>query len=537
MSFFENGKYIYKKDSLKIVIALFRKEKPMDLEKITGFINGYVWSVPLVVLALCVGLFFSVMMKFPQVRLFKDMTKYLFKGNTSSKEGVSSFQGFAMALGGRIGVGNIAGVATAICFGGPGAIFWMWMIAFIGAGSAFAESSLAQTYKLKIGGEYRGGPAYYIEKGTGLRFFAVLFAIAGVIANGFTGPTIQAYNIAEASKNAFGVEPWIVGVIVAALFAAVVFGGMKRIGRLAEIIVPVMAIIYIILAVIIMVVNYKRVPEMFGLIFSCAFNMNAFYGAIWGSAVMWGVKRGIYSNEAGMGSGAHAAAAAEVSHPAKQGLAQSFSVYVDTLLVCTATAIMILSTDMFNVQNEETKSFLVEHLPGVAAGTGYTQAAIDTFIPGFGSAFIAIAIFFFAFTTLLSFAFYTDANVSYLVKGFKSEKGRKITVNVIRIILTGIILFGSVRSSGAAWNLADIGVGLMAWVNLIAIVFLSGIVRKIMKDYEYQKKLGLDPVFEPEKIGIKNAGLWNEIVKEKYSDLLAKKHEAEKKNEEKHESA
>lgn len=499
----------------------------MSFEKLTGMISGYIWAVPLIVLALCVGLLYSVMMKFPQIRLFKDMTKYLFKGNSTSNEGVSSFQGFAMALGGRIGVGNIAGVATAICFGGPGAIFWMWMIAFIGAGSAFAESSLAQTYKLKIGGEYRGGPAYYIEKGTGLKFFAILFAVAGVIANGFTGPTIQAFNIAEASKNAFGIEPWIVGVVVAGLFALVVFGGMKRIGRIAEVVVPIMAIVYIVLALVIMGVNFKRIPEMFGMIFSCAFNMNAFYGAVWGSAVMWGVKRGIYSNEAGMGSGAHAAAAAEVSHPAKQGLAQSFSVYVDTLLVCTATAIMILSTDMFNVVNEKTGEFLVHNLNGVEAGTGYTQAAIDTFLPGFGSAFIAIAVFFFAFTTLLSFAFYTDANVSYLVKGFKSEKGRKIMVNIIRLVLTGIILFGSIRSSGAAWNLADIGVGLMAWVNLIAILFMNGIVRKIMKDYEYQKKLGLDPVFEPSKIGIKNAELWDEITSEKYADLIEKKRRAE----------
>lgn len=497
----------------------------MDLEKITGLINGYIWSLPLVILALCVGLYFSLAMKVPQIRLFKDMCKYLFKGNSDSKEGVSSFQGFAMALGGRVGVGNIAGVATAICFGGPGAVFWMWVIAFIGAGSAFAESALAQTYKLKIDGEYRGGPAYYIERGTGLKAFAILFAITGVVANGFTGPTIQAFNVAEATENAWGVSPWISGIVVAGLFALVVFGGMKRIGKIAEIVVPVMAILYVLLALVILGVNFSRIPEMFGLIFRSAFKMEAVYGAIWGSTVLWGVKRGIYSNEAGMGSGAHAAAAAEVSHPAKQGLAQSFSVYVDTLLVCTATAIMILATGMYNVVDEAAGTTIVENLPGVAAGTGYTQAAIDSFLPGFGSGFIAVAVFFFAFTTLLSFAFYTDANVSYIVKGVKSEKGRKIMINIIRVILTAIILFGSIRSSGAAWNLADIGVGLMAWVNLIAIFVLQKQVRMIMKDYEKQKKLGLDPVFEPADCGIKNAELWTDIVKEKYADLLAKKRE------------
>jgi len=494
----------------------------MDLTQITGIISGYLWALPLVVIALLVGLYYSIRMRIPQIRLIKDMVKYLVHGG-SSDEGISSFQGFAMALGGRIGVGNIAGVATAICFGGPGAIFWMWTIAFIGAATAFAESSLAQVYKAKIGGEYRGGPAFYIEKGIGSRTFAVIFAIAAVIANGFTGPTIQAFNISEAANNAWGINPMISGVVIAALFALVVFGGMKRIGRVSEKIVPIMAGMYIILALIILVVNFRRIPEMFGLIFGCAFNLNAVYGAIWGQAIIRGVKRGIYSNEAGMGSGAHASASAEVSHPAKQGLAQSFSVYVDTLFVCTATAIMIFSTESYNVANL-TGGFITENLKGIAAGTGYTQAAVDSFLPGVGSSFIAIAIFFFAFTTLLSFAFYTDANINYLA-GDSKNRGRYITA--MKVILTAIILFGAVRSSAAAWNLADIGVGLMSWVNFIALIFLSGTAIRIMKDYERQKALGIDPVFEPEDIGIKNADLWYAIGREKYADLVAAKHKAE----------
>lgn len=502
------------------------------LTKVTGDIVGYLWSMPMIYLALFVGLMYSLWMKVPQIRLFKDMTKYLFKSQTTSEQGISSFQGFAMALGGRIGVGNIAGVATAIFWGGPGSIFWMWVIAFIGAGTAFAESALAQLYKREIDGEYRGGPAYYIEKGTGIAAFGIIFAITGVIANGFTGPTIQAFNIAESAHNAFGIEQWIVGVVVAVLFVAVVFGGMKRIGKVAEYIVPIMSIIYIVLAIVIMSVNYSRIPEMFSLIFKGAFKMDAMYGAIWGQTIIWGVKRGIYSNEAGMGSGAHAAASAEVSHPAKQGLAQSFSVYVDTLFVCTATAIMILSTDMYNVADSvadpEGGVLITDHLGAtVAAGTGYTQRAIDTLIPGFGSAFIAIAIFFFAFTTLLSFAFYTDANVNYMVGGIKDEKARKMTINVIRVILTGIIIFGSMRESSAAWNLADIGVGLMCWVNLIALIFLAKKTVALMKDYERQKKLGVDPVFEPADIGVTNAPLWDKIAKEKYPELLAAKHKAE----------
>lgn len=273
----------------------------------------------------------------------------------------------------------------------------MWVIAFIGAGTAFSESALAQVYKTRIDGEYKGGPAYYIERGMGgnkvAKVFAVVFALAAILANGITGPTIQAFNFADAAHNAFNLNPWIGGALMAACVAVVAFGGAKRLGRVSELVVPVMAIIYIILALVILGINFKQIPSMFGLIFSSAFKMNSVYGAIWGSTVMWGVKRGIYSNEAGYGSGAHAAASAEVSHPAKQGLAQSFSVYVDTLFVCTATAIMILSTGMYNVINEKTETVITEGVPGMAAGVGFTQKAIDSVFPGVGSVFIAIAVF------------------------------------------------------------------------------------------------------------------------------------------------
>lgn len=486
----------------------------MDLLTITGKLSGYLWGTVFIVLCMGVGIYFSVFMKFPQLRLIKDMLKQLFQGK-SSDSGISSFQGFAMALGGRIGVGNIAGVATAICFGGPGAVFWMWVIAFLGAGAAFAESVLGQIWKEEIGGEYRGGPAYYIQKGTGLKFFAILFAIAAIIANGFTGPTIQAFNIADSVKNAFGIDPLITGICVAVIFASIIFGGMKRIGKFAELVVPFMAVVYIILTIVILGVNFQNVPSMFALIFKCAFNAEAIFGGVFGGTIMWGVKRGVYSSEAGMGSGAQAAAAAEVSHPAKQGLAQSFSVYVDTLFVCTATALMILSTGSYNVVDPN-NNFIIHNVPNVEAGTGYTQAAIDTLIPGFGSAFIAIAIFFFAFTTLLSFSFYTESNVAYLFKGNRYLK--HITL-VMKLVLIGMIVFGSVKSAAVAWNMADIGVGLMAWLNLIALIMLRKPVLAILKDYEKQKSMGLDPVFNPKDCGIQGADLWLDIVKKKYSHL------------------
>lgn len=494
----------------------------MDFAALTGWFAGKLWGSGLIYLCLGAGIYFSILMKFPQLRLIKDMVHQLFRGK-SSTQGVSSFQSFAMALGGRVGVGNIAGVATAIFYGGPGAIFWMWIIAFLGAGSAYAESALAQVWKEDIAGDYRGGPAYYIEKGLKNKPFAILFAIVTIIGNGFTGPGIQAFNIAETSQTAFGISPYVTGIFVAVLFGFVIFGGVKRIGNVAGAVVPFMAAAYILIALSILVINFKNIPAMFGLIISSAFNANAAFGAIFGNAVMWGVKRGLYSNEAGMGTGAQASAAAEVSHPAKQGLVQSFSVYVDTLFVCTATALMILSTGKYNVANPA-GGFLVENLPGVGVGPAFAQESINTMIPGLGSPFIAIAIFFFAFTTLLAFAYYTESNVSYL---FKKSKNLKTISFITKVVLVVSTFYGTIRTSSMAWNLADIGVGMMAWLNIIAIILLTKPVLATLKDYEQQKKMGLDPVFIPERCGIKGAEAWNDITAQNYPEQLAALREKE----------
>ncbi len=488
----------------------------MDFTELSGQIAGLLWSKAMIYLCLGAGIYFSVLMKFPQLRLVKDMVGQLL-GGKSSEKGVSSFQGFAVALAGRVGIGNIAGVAAAIFYGGPGAIFWMWLIAFLGAGSAYAESALAQVWKEDIGGSYRGGPAYYIEKGLKNKPFAIIFAVATVIANGFTGPGVQSYNIAESAKNAFGISPTITGIFIAILVGFVIFGGIKRIGKFAELVVPFMAGAYILVALIIMFVNIAKVPAMFALIFSSAFNLNAGFGAVFGSAITWGVKRGIYSNEAGQGTGPQAAAAAEVSHPAKQGLVQAFSVYVDTLFVCTATAIMILSTGAYNVANPA-GGFLVEGLPGVGPGPGFAQSAISTLIPGLGSPFIAIALFFFAFTTLLAFAFYAETNAAYL---FKNSKNLPIITTIVRVVFIVSTFYGTIRTSDMAWNLADIGVGMMAWLNIIAIILLTKPAIATLKDYEEQKKMGLDPVFIPARCGIDNADIWEDIVDKNYGAQVA----------------
>lgn len=495
------------------------------LDSFANWINGYLWAPALVYLAIAVGLFLSIGLKFPQFRLIKDMVRQLTKGS-GSESGVSSFQGFCMALGGRVGTGNIAGVASAIAVGGPGAVFWMWIIALVGAGSAFSESALAQVYKTKALGEYRGGPAYYIDRGLKCKPLAIAFALATILAMTITGPTVQANAISTAFKGInLNVSPMIVGIIVAVLFLAVTLGGVKRIGTFASYVVPVMAGIYLILAIIILVVNAGNIVPMFALIFKCAFNLEAAFGGVFGSCVMMGVKRGIYSNEAGWGSGAHAAATAEVSHPAKQGLAQAFSVYVDTLLVCTATALMILSTGCYNVY-DGSGAAVIEGLAGVEAGPGFVQGAIDSLIPGFGAPFITIAMFFFAFTTLLSFAVYADANFQFILEK-ANDKVKKAAYVGGCVIIAGLALMASMKDMTTAWNYADVGVGLTCWLNLPVLALMAPKSFKLLKDYENQKKKGLDPVFVPADIGFENCELWDEIVAEKYPDLLEAKKNAE----------
>ena len=478
----------------------------MDLQTIVDQINSYVWSIPLVVLCLGAGVYFSIRTRFLQVRLIKDMVGQLFKGH-SSKRGVSSFQGFAMALGGRVGTGNIAGVATAIAFGGPGALFWMWMIAFLGAGSAYIESALAQVWKEEIGGVYRGGPAYYIEKGLGQKWYAVLFALITILSCGILLPGIQANSIAVAFHNVYRpLTPALTGIALTALLGLIIFGGVKRIGKAAELMVPFMAIGYVLMAIIIIVLDFKRVPSMLALVVSSAVGRNAVFGGIVGSAISWGVKRGIFSNEAGQGTGPQAAAAAEVAHPAQQGLVQAFSVYVDTLFVCSATGFMILLTGTYNVSDGH-GGYLVNNLPGVEASPVWTQQGIDTLLRGFGGHFVAIALFFFAFTTLMAYAFYTESNVAYL---FKSKS--KIMIPLARVFLLAMTFFGAVRTIRLAWALGDVGVGLMAWLNIIAILLLTRVGLATLKDYETQRKGGRPLCFEPKKLGIHDAEVWNTIL-------------------------
>lgn len=472
------------------------------LDSAVTWLNDLVWSNALVVLCLGAGLLFSILTRFMQIRHLKDMVKLMFQGK-SSDAGISSFQALSIALSGRVGTGNIAGVATAIAYGGPGAVFWMWLIAFLGAGSAFVESTLSQIYKTKLDGQYRGGPAYYIEKGLNLKWYAILFAIVTVFATGLLLPGVQANSIGTGIQNAFNIPPFWTGLFLVAILAAIIFGGIKRIANTAQIVVPFMAAGYILTSLVIIGMNINQLPDVFMLIIRSAFGADATFGGILGAAIAWGVKRGIYSNEAGQGTAPHASAAARVSHPAKQGLVQAFSVYIDTLLVCSATAFMILITGMYDVTPKD-QAPIMTNVGAADPGPIYTQQAVETAIPGFGSPFVAIALFFFAFTTIMAYYYMAETNLAYI-----TQKARKKGLEyLLKFAILAAVLYGCLREADLAWALGDIGVGSMAWLNIIAILLLMKPALKALKDYESQKKAGKDPVFNPENLGIKNADFW-----------------------------
>jgi len=489
------------------------------LQSVLDFLNGIIWSPALIYLCLAAGLFYSVITRFVQVRLIKEMWRLLMN-NKGSKEGISSFQALAVSLSGRVGTGNIAGVAAAIGFGGPGAVFWMWVVAFLGAATAYTESTLAQIYKESDEGQYRGGPAYYLEKVTGQKWYAVLFAIATIVACGVMLPGVQSNSIGNAVELAFGSGSMIdtgIGVIsstkimtaiaVVAVLGFIIFGGVKRIARFTEVIVPFMAFAYIVIACVIIILNFDQVPVVIGMILGDAFTPMAGIGA----AIGWGVKRGVYSNEAGQGTGPHAAAAAEVDHPAQQGLVQAFSVYIDTLFVCSATAFMILITGAYNVHGVGDIMLVQNIASDIAANSpAYTQMAVESVLPGVGKPFIALALFFFSFTTILAYYYIAETNVAYI---HRTVRVPGLTF-LLKVALMFATFYGTLKAANLAWAMGDVGVGLMAWLNIVgilAIFFLGRPAIKALKDYEEQRKAKVEKyTFDPKKLGIKNADFWEE---------------------------
>ena len=455
--------------------------------RIVQIVNDIVWSPALVALLIFAGLFLTVGTRFVQVRHLPEMVRSLVSRKAGLGSGISSFEAFCMALSGRIGTGNIVGVATAIAFGGPGAVFWMWLIAFFGAATAFSESTLAQMFKFPHKTVFRGGPFSYIEQGLGAKWLGIAFAIVCIIGYGLSGPTVQANGLSSALNNSFGVPPLWGGIALVVVLGLVIFGGVKSISQVAKVVTPFMALGYIGLSLVVIFTHLEAVPGVFKMIFQGAFGIDSAFGGILGTTIMMGVKRGIYSNEAGQGGGAIVSASADVSHPVKQGLAQSFSVYVDTLLVCTATALMILICESYNVIDSGTGEMLVANAPELGNNyAGFTQAAVDSLLPGFGSKFISIAMVFFVFTTIMAYYFYCESAIMYLNRG-KEGKAEKIGVFLMRVAILAAAVFGAVKESDVIWQIGDIGVGICAWINVIAILLLSPKVFRSLRNYEKEK--------------------------------------------------
>ncbi|MCQ4673213.1 alanine:cation symporter family protein [Lactonifactor longoviformis] len=452
--------------------------------------NDFLYGYILIALLVISGVYFTIRTKFVQIRLFPEAIRVLTE-KKKEKTGVSSFQALMISTASRVGTGNIAGVATALSMGGAGAIFWMWVMAIVGSASAFVESTLAQVYKERDGEVFRGGPAYYIQYALGQRWLGIIFSILLIACFAFGFNALQSFNVSSAFEYyvedyANSSVPMIIGLILAATTALVIFGGVQRIGIITSGIVPVMALLYIVLGLYITCTNLGKLPDIFGEIFAGAFDFKSIAGGFAGSCVMYGIKRGLFSNEAGMGSAPNAGATADVSHPAKQGMVQMLSVFIDTILICTTTAMMLLN---FGTGNQE------------LTGMPYVQQAVNAEVGVWGIHFITVSIFLFAFSSLIGNYCYAESNLKFI----KDSKG---LLFVFRIIVVGVVFVGAQANFDTVWNLADVLMGLMAIVNIVSILLLSRISMKVMNDYTRQKKEGKDPQFHPDKLGIKNTQCW-----------------------------
>ena len=448
----------------------------------------FYYPVLIIVMAIA-GIYFTLRTKGVQIRLFGEACKLIWE-KPENKNHVSSFQALMVSTASRVGTGNIVGVSTAICLGGPGAVFWMWVMCIIGAASAFVESTLAQIYKRKEkDGSCYGGPAYYIEQALRAPLLSILFCIFLILtyAGGFN--LLCSYNLQStfAAYSFYDTKwtPMIIGAVIALLVGFCLFGGGKKIVRLTEIVVPFMGLFYVLISLIVIFAHVKNIPQMFVSIFQNAFDFKSIFGGISGSCMIYGIKRGLYSNEAGVGSAPNASASANVSHPVKQGLVQTISVYIDTMLLCTATALMCLSSGV--------------EISEKVNGTPYVQNALSTVFGGLGPIFITAAMILFAFTTLLGNLYYVDNALIYLNR--KKRPG-KIFMNFFYILCVLVIFFGAIIPMDAAWAAADISMGLMTIINLPCCVILFGVVKKALTDYERQKKEGKNPEFHAKNVGL-----------------------------------
>ena len=448
-----------------------------------GAINEVLWSYVLIIMLLGCAIWFTLRGKFVQFRMIREMVRLLGDSTQKAAGGekhISSFQAFAVSLASRVGTGNLAGVATAVAVGGPGAVFWMWLIALLGSSSAFVESTLAQLYKVKGKDSFIGGPAYYMERGLGWRWMGVLFAILISITFGFAFNSVQSNTICAAWENSFGIDHQWMGLGITALTLLTIFGGIQRIARVSSIVVPIMALGYIALALGVVLINITELPDVIRTIVSSAFGWEQALGGTVGAALMQGIKRGLFSNEAGMGSAPNVAATAHVTHPVKQGLIQALGVFSDTLVICTCTAFIILFSGV--------------PLDGSLNGVQLTQAALSAEVGNAGGIFVALAILLFAFSSIIGNYYYGEANIRFITS-------RPSVLLVYRLLVGGMVLFGALASLDLAWSLADVTMGLMTICNLIAIALLSKQAFLLLQDYVQQKRSGTkSPVFTRDRI-------------------------------------
>lgn len=463
-------------------------------ENLISSANNILWSYILVVALICIGLYFTFKFKFIQFTHIKDMLSLLTEKNVpndnNSSKGISSFQAFCISTASRVGTGNLAGIAIAISVGGPGAIFWMWLIALIGAASSFVESTLAQIYKSKSKDGYVGGPAYYMEKGLKKRWMGVLFAILITICFGLIFNSVQSNTISLAFEKSFGLKPIIVGTVLAVITSFIVFGGVKRIAMVCEFLVPIMAIIYILISFYVILSNLSLMPSVIKEIFVSAFGLKEVIGGTLGGTILIGIKRGLFSNEAGMGSAPNAAAAAETTHPVKQGLIQTLGVFTDTIIICSCTAFIILLSG----------TYTTEGLTGIQL----TQTALGHHLGYFGEIFVSICILLFAFSSIIGNYYYGESNISFI-------KERPIYLFLYRVLVIVMVFLGSILKLELVWGLADLFMGLMALINLIAIVMLSNVALEAFKDYRKQKLENKNPVFNKDNIKVMGTvDFWSE---------------------------
>lgn len=463
------------------------------MRELLSAVNGVLYYPILIIVLLACGFYFTIRTKFIQFGLLGEAFKVITE-KPEGKDDVSSFQALMVSTASRVGTGNIVGVSNAICLGGPGAVFWMWIIALIGGASAFIESTLAQIYKKRgADGVSYGGPSYYIENALGSRGLGVLFAIALIATYAVGFNMLASFNLQDSFRvygfYVPGKTSWMIGAVLAILAGYCILGGGKRIIKYTSLLVPIMGVIFVIMALVMIVINIKNIPAMFGMIFEDAFNFRAIFGGVAGSALVQGIKRGLYSNEAGMGSAPNAAASAAVSHPVKQGLVQMISVFLDTIVICSATAFMSLASGI--VPSED------------LAGAPFVQASLSTVFGSYGNLFITISLALFAFTTLLGNLYYVDSCLTYLNKKTPS----KTFMLCYRIIATILIFVGAGMEMNLAWDVADFLMGVMCLINIPSIIILGGTALKALEDYKKQREEGKNPVFKAETIGIDTSKL------------------------------